>query len=136
MDGYAVRAADVRDAGVVLQVTQRIARRRSGACAGAGHGGADFHRRAGAARADAVVMQEDTEAVNGDFHACALASRAPGPASGFGAPARTSPAAPWCCLRAAPVARQPGAGGQHRLRPLDGGAAARAWRCSPPGMNW
>lgn len=64
MDGYAVRCADVRESGVVLQVTQRIP---------AGHHGHALEPLA-AARiftgaplppgADAVVMQEDCEVVN------------------------------------------------------------------------
>lgn len=64
MDGYALRSADVREAGVVLQVTQRIA---------AGHFGKSLEPL-GAARiftgapmppgADCVVMQEDCETVN------------------------------------------------------------------------
>ncbi len=64
MDGYAMRSSDVREAGVVLQVTQRIA---------AGHFGKALEPLS-AARiftgapmppgADCVVMQEDCETVN------------------------------------------------------------------------
>ena len=64
MDGYAMRSADVREAGVVLQVTQRIP---------AGHFGKALEPLS-AARiftgapmppgADCVVMQEDCETVN------------------------------------------------------------------------
>ncbi len=64
MDGYALRSSDVREAGVVLQVTQRIA---------AGHFGKTLEPLS-AARiftgapmplgADCVVMQEDCELVN------------------------------------------------------------------------
>jgi molybdopterin molybdotransferase len=64
MDGYALRSSDVREAGVVLQVTQRIA---------AGHFGKALEPLS-AARiftgapmppgADCVVMQEDCETVN------------------------------------------------------------------------
>jgi molybdopterin molybdotransferase len=64
MDGYALRSAEVREAGVVLQVTQRIA---------AGHFGKELEPLS-AARiftgapmppgADCVVMQEDCETVN------------------------------------------------------------------------
>ncbi len=64
MDGYAIRSSDVREAGVVLQVTQRIA---------AGHFGKPLEPLS-AARiftgapmplgADCVVMQEDCELVN------------------------------------------------------------------------
>ncbi len=64
MDGYALRSSDVREAGVVLQVTQRIA---------AGHFGKPLEPLS-AARiftgapmplgADCVVMQEDCELVN------------------------------------------------------------------------
>jgi molybdopterin molybdotransferase len=69
MDGYAVRRADVSEAGVVLPVSQRIA---------AGHA-AEPLRTGTCARiftgapmpegADAVVMQEDTREVGGDLHA-------------------------------------------------------------------
>jgi molybdopterin molybdotransferase len=64
MDGYALRSSDVREAGVVLQVTQRIA---------AGHFGKALEPLS-AARiftgapmppgADCVVMQEDCETIN------------------------------------------------------------------------
>jgi molybdopterin molybdotransferase len=64
MDGYALRSAEVREAGVVLQVTQRIP---------AGHFGKELEPLS-AARiftgapmppgADCVVMQEDCETVN------------------------------------------------------------------------
>jgi molybdopterin molybdotransferase len=64
MDGYALRSADVREAGVVLQVTERIA---------AGHFGKALEPLS-AARiftgapmppgADCVLMQEDCETVN------------------------------------------------------------------------
>lgn len=69
MDGYAVRSADVTAPGVVLPVTQRIP---------AGHAGHDLEPGTCARiftgapmppGADAVVMQEDTRAVGGDFHA-------------------------------------------------------------------
>ncbi|MFM7332726.1 MAG: gephyrin-like molybdotransferase Glp [Brachymonas sp.] len=64
MDGYALRSADVREAGVVLQVTQRVP---------AGHFGKPLERLS-AARiftgapmppdADCVVLQEECETVN------------------------------------------------------------------------
>jgi molybdopterin molybdotransferase len=67
MDGYAVRCADIPEAGVVLQVTQRIP-------AGSDLSGAKPLEALSAARiftgapipqgADAVVMQEDCEVVN------------------------------------------------------------------------
>ena len=69
MDGYAVRVADVLEAGVVVPISQRIA---------AGHA-AEPLRPGTCARiftgatmpegADAVVMQEDTREVGGDLHA-------------------------------------------------------------------
>jgi molybdopterin molybdotransferase len=64
MDGYALRSADVREAGVVLQVTQRIP---------AGHFGKALEPLSAARiftgapmppEADCVVMQEDCELVN------------------------------------------------------------------------
>ena len=69
MDGYALRVADVPERGTVLPVSQRIP---------AGHVGGPL-RPGTCARiftgaplpegADAVVMQEDTREVGGDFHA-------------------------------------------------------------------
>ncbi len=69
MDGYAVRVADVVEAGAVVLISQRIA---------AGHA-AEPLRPGTCARiftgapmpegADAVVMQEDTRDVGGDLHA-------------------------------------------------------------------
>ena len=69
MDGYAVRVGDVKEVGMVLPVSQRIA---------AGHA-AEPLRPGTCARiftgatlpegSDAVVMQEDTREVGGDMHA-------------------------------------------------------------------
>jgi len=69
MDGYAVNAADVTDAGKVLAVSQRIAAGhaaeplRPGTCARI------FTGAPMPAGADAVVMQEDTREVGGNLHA-------------------------------------------------------------------
>jgi len=69
MDGYAVNAADVTEAGVVLAVSQRIAAGhaaeplRPGTCARI------FTGAPMPAGADAVVMQEDTREVGGNLHA-------------------------------------------------------------------
>jgi len=68
MDGYAVRCADVSAPGVVLPVSQRIAAGhlasplREGTCARI------FTGASMPEGADAVVMQEDTEAVGGNIH--------------------------------------------------------------------
>jgi molybdopterin molybdotransferase len=69
MDGYAVNAADVTEAGKVLTVSQRIAAGhaaeplRPGTCARI------FTGAPMPAGADAVVMQEDTREVGGNLHA-------------------------------------------------------------------
>lgn len=69
MDGYAVRVADVAQAGAVLPVSQRIAAGhpaeplRLGTCARI------FTGATMPEGADAVVMQEDTREVGGDMHA-------------------------------------------------------------------
>jgi molybdopterin molybdotransferase len=69
MDGYAVRAADVAEAGTVLPISQRIAAGhapeplRPGTCARI------FPGAPMPEGADAVVMQEDTRDVGGDMHA-------------------------------------------------------------------
>ena len=69
MDGYAVNAADVTEAGKVLAVSQRIAAGhaaeplRPGTCARI------FTGAPMPAGADAVVMQEDTREVGGNLHA-------------------------------------------------------------------
>ena len=81
MDGYAVRSADVAGgAGTLLPVSQRIAAGRVGAaaCAPAPRRASSPARRCRAG-ADAVVMQEDCEAVAADgrgrpFGACASTS--------------------------------------------------------------
>ncbi len=63
MDGYAVRAADVTAAGVVLPVTQRIAAGHAGGPLAPGSAARIFTGAPMPAGADAVVMQEDTEAL-------------------------------------------------------------------------
>jgi molybdopterin molybdotransferase len=65
MDGYAVRAADVPAAGTVLPVTQRIAAGHAGAPLVPGSAARIFTGAPMPAGADAVVMQEDTEALDG-----------------------------------------------------------------------
>lgn len=65
MDGYAVRAADVTAAGVDLPVTQRIAAGQSGTALPPGSAARIFTGAPMPAGADAVVMQEDTETLEG-----------------------------------------------------------------------
>ena len=64
MDGYALRSADVAQAGAVLQVTQRIAAGHSGQPLQAGQAARIFTGAPVPPGADAVVMQEDTEVVS------------------------------------------------------------------------
>ena len=63
MDGYAVRSADLVQAGAVLQVTQRIAAGHSGKPLRPGQAARIFTGAPIPPGADAVVMQEDTELV-------------------------------------------------------------------------
>lgn len=63
MDGYAVRAADIPAAGAVLPVSQRIAAGQSGTPLDPGSAARIFTGAPIPVGADAVVMQEDTEAL-------------------------------------------------------------------------
>ena len=65
MDGYAVRTADVTAAGVELPVTQRIAAGQPGTALPPGSAARIFTGAPMPAGADAVVMQEDTETLQG-----------------------------------------------------------------------
>jgi len=67
MDGYAVRCADLREAGVVLPVSQRIPAGASGAPLQPGSVARIFTGAPVPAGADAIVMQEECEAV-GEGH--------------------------------------------------------------------
>ncbi len=69
MDGYAVRLADVTEAGVVLPVSQRIAAGHEAAPLQPGTCARIFTGASLPDGADAVVMQEDTREVGGDLHA-------------------------------------------------------------------
>lgn len=64
MDGYAVRGADVREPGVVLQVTQRIPAGATGHTLEPLSAARIFTGAPVPPGADAIVMQEDAETVN------------------------------------------------------------------------
>ncbi len=66
MDGYAVRVADCAQAGAVLRVTQRIPAGTHGTQLNAGEAARIFTGAPIPPGADAVVMQEDCEAFDGD----------------------------------------------------------------------
>ena len=66
MDGYAVRVADCVQAGAVLRVTQRIPAGTHGTQLHAGEAARIFTGAPIPPGADAVVMQEDCEALEGD----------------------------------------------------------------------
>ena len=66
MDGYAVREADCAQAGAVLRVTQRIPAGTHGMQLHAGEAARIFTGAPIPPGADAVVMQEDCEAIEGD----------------------------------------------------------------------
>ena len=69
MDGYALRSADAIEPGVVLSVSQRIAAGHPAAPLRPGTCARIFTGAPMPEGADAVVMQEDTREVGGDFHA-------------------------------------------------------------------
>ena len=90
MDGYAVRCADVPDAGAVLPVSQRIPAGARGAAAGSPARAARIFTGAPIpAGADAVVMQEDTRCGRRRRARGAHQRRARSRASGSAAPAKT-----------------------------------------------
>jgi molybdopterin molybdotransferase len=64
MDGYALRCADVSAAGTVLQVTQRIPAGQHGQPMGAGQAARIFTGAPVPPGADAIVMQEECEALD------------------------------------------------------------------------
>lgn len=69
MDGYAVRVADITEKGVVLPVSQRIPAGHAAQPLQPGTCARIFTGATVPPGADAIVMQEDTRAVGGDFHA-------------------------------------------------------------------
>ncbi|WP_374408119.1 gephyrin-like molybdotransferase Glp [Hydrogenophaga sp.] len=69
MDGYAVRVADVTERGVVLPVSQRIPAGHAAQPLQPGTCARIFTGAPVPPGADAIVMQEDTREVGGDFHA-------------------------------------------------------------------
>jgi molybdopterin molybdotransferase len=69
MDGYAVRLADVTERGVVLPVSQRIPAGHAAQALQPGTCARIFTGAPVPGGADAIVMQEDTREVGGDFHA-------------------------------------------------------------------
>ncbi len=69
MDGYAVRLADITEKGVVLQVSQRIPAGHAAQPLQPGTCARIFTGASVPPGADAIVMQEDTREVGGDFHA-------------------------------------------------------------------
>jgi molybdopterin molybdotransferase len=66
MDGYAVRTVDCKQAGAVLRVTQRIPAGTHGTQLNAGEAARIFTGAPIPPGADAVVMQEDCEALEGE----------------------------------------------------------------------
>ena len=66
MDGYAVRVADCAQSGTVLRVTQRIPAGTHGTQLNAGEAARIFTGAPIPPGADAVVMQEDCEALDGE----------------------------------------------------------------------
>lgn len=69
MDGYAVRVADIAEKGAVLPVSQRIPAGHAAHPLQPGTCARIFTGAAVPPGADAIVMQEDTREVGGDFHA-------------------------------------------------------------------
>ena len=77
MDGYAVRCADIRQPATVLPVTQRIAAGSAGVALGPRSAARIFTGAPIPPGADAVVMQEDCEALPGE-RVCINAQAQPG----------------------------------------------------------
>lgn len=77
MDGYAVRCADVAQPGAVLRVTQRIPAGQHGTALGDGEAARIFTGAPVPPGADAIVMQEDCEAM--DEGARVRVNAVPGP---------------------------------------------------------
>ncbi len=69
MDGYAVRVADVTEKGVVLPVSQRVPAGHAAQPLKPGTCARIYTGAPVPPGADAIVMQEDTREVGGDFHA-------------------------------------------------------------------
>ena len=69
MDGYAVRVADITGKGAVLPISQRIPAGHAAQPLQPGTCARVFTGAPVPAGADAIVMQEDTREVGGDFHA-------------------------------------------------------------------
>ncbi|MDO5624898.1 MAG: molybdopterin molybdotransferase MoeA [Pseudomonadota bacterium] len=78
MDGYALRAADVPAPGTVLPVSQRLAAGQAGVPLAPGSAARIFTGAPMPEGADAVVMQEDTEALDGGAQVRINAVPAPG----------------------------------------------------------
>jgi molybdopterin molybdotransferase len=76
MDGYAVRCADVIQADTVLRVTQRIPAGVTGLPLGAGEAARIFTGAPIPPGADAVLMQEDCEALEADQVRCRIVPEA------------------------------------------------------------
>ena len=133
MDGYAVRAADVPEAGTRLPVRQRIAAGSQGKALEPGTAARIFTGAPMPKGADAVVMQEDCEAAGDEVH---RPEGPPRPASGCVPSGRTC-AVVRSCWTMAPACR-PRLWGwpPPSAPPRSPWCAARVWRCSPPAMNW
>jgi molybdopterin molybdotransferase len=114
MDGYALRTADVPQAGVVLPVGQRIAAGVVGTALLPGTAARIFTGAQVPAGADAVVMQEACEAV---------------------AAAKTCGRAPSCCRAAAASRRRPWGWRLRSVRLRWRWCAGPAWRSSPPATS-
>lgn len=78
MDGYALRCADVAQAGTVLPVSQRIAAGSSGSALLPGTAARIFTGAPVPAGADAIVMQEDCEPVDDGLAVRVMAQPMPG----------------------------------------------------------
>ena len=120
MYGYALRCADVAQAGVQLPVTQRIAAGAVGQPLAAGSVARIFTGAPIPPGADAVGMQEDCEIVGGGAgsidtrDAMVRVNALPQPASGSAALVKTSPRARWYSLKES-VLRPPRLGWQPAL---------------------
>jgi molybdopterin molybdotransferase len=104
MDGYAVRCADIAGSGVQLCVSQRIPAGSVGAPLQAGTVARIFTGAPVPEGADAVVMQEDCQAVSTGEGAEQLPqvqiNTRPAPGRTFAAPVKMWPVVTWFCRAA------------------------------------
>ena len=133
MDGYAVRSADVAEAGTVLRVSQRIAAGSVGSALEAATAARIFTGAQIPPGADAVVMQEQCSVVDAGVRIDTA------PPAGQSVRRRGEDVRRDSVVLAAGIAPQAAIarhGGFGRCRPTCASRAAHGSRCSPPATSW